>query len=163
MPLLFASAQSPSSRWALQISSRLNLTPFSPSFLLFPFFSPLPPPYFFSFFFLFHSSSTHDALLIFECVRRGVMPKVKRRLREDERRLIRSGQVFVFDEKESGIKRWTDGLLWSPSRILWNFLVSEGVVDGWKRWSERCLSPPTPFFAQTRSTDRWTKRQAGGV
>lgn len=70
------------------------------------------------------SSSTHDALLIFECVRRGIMPKVPRRLRDDERKLIRSGSVFVFDEHESGIKRWTDGLLWSPSRILWNFLVS---------------------------------------
>lgn len=52
------------------------------------------------------------------------MPKVTRRLRDDERKLVRSGQVFVFDERESGIKRWTDGLLWSPSRILWNFLVS---------------------------------------
>ncbi|CAO1635815.1 unnamed protein product [Sympodiomycopsis kandeliae] len=68
-------------------------------------------------------SSTHDALIIFECVRRGIMPKVSRRLRDDERKLIRSGSVFVFDERESGIKRWTDGLLWSPSRILWNFLV----------------------------------------
>ncbi|PWN87864.1 hypothetical protein FA10DRAFT_179012 [Acaromyces ingoldii] len=68
-------------------------------------------------------SSTHDALLVFECVRRGVMPKIKRRLRDDERKLIRSGQVFVFDERESGIKRWTDGLLWSPSRILMNFLI----------------------------------------
>lgn len=55
------------------------------------------------------------------------MPKVKRRLREEERKLIRSGQVFVFDEKESGIKRWTDGLVWSPSRILWNFLVYRQV------------------------------------
>ncbi|PWN32398.1 uncharacterized protein FA14DRAFT_116026, partial [Meira miltonrushii] len=71
--------------------------------------------------------TTHDALLIFECVRRGVMPKVKRRLRDDERKLIKSGQVFVFDEKESGIKRWTDGLLWSPSRILFNFLVYRQV------------------------------------
>lgn len=54
------------------------------------------------------------------------MPKVKRRLRDDERKAIRSGQVFVFDERESGIKRWTDGMLWSPSRILLNFLVSVG-------------------------------------
>ncbi|KAK0545114.1 Global transcription regulator sge1 [Tilletia horrida] len=52
------------------------------------------------------------------------MPQVKRRLREDERvALIKSGSVFVFDELESGVKRWTDGLFWSPSRILNNFLV----------------------------------------
>lgn len=74
-------------------------------------------------------STTHDALLIFEAVRRGIMPKITRRLREDERKLIRSGTVFVFDERESGIKRWTDGLLWSPSRILWNFLVRIPVSD----------------------------------
>ncbi|PWN42372.1 hypothetical protein IE81DRAFT_347476 [Ceraceosorus guamensis] len=68
-------------------------------------------------------ASTHDALLVFEAVRQKKMSKIPRRLRDDERKLIRSGSVFVFDERESGIKRWTDGLLWSPSRILMNFLV----------------------------------------
>lgn len=29
----------------------------------------------------------------------------------------------MFDETESGIKRWTDGRLWSPSRIIKDFLV----------------------------------------
>lgn len=48
---------------------------------------------------------------------------VTRRLKESERRLVQSGSVFVFDEHESGIKRWTDGLIWSPSRILGNFLI----------------------------------------
>jgi len=37
--------------------------------------------------------------------------------------MITSGSVFVFDEDESGIKRWTDGFFWSPSRILRNFLL----------------------------------------
>ena len=37
--------------------------------------------------------------------------------------MITSGSVFVFDEDESGIKRWTDGFFWSPSRILGNFLL----------------------------------------
>ncbi|CAD6887214.1 unnamed protein product [Tilletia laevis] len=68
--------------------------------------------------------STKDALLIFEAVRQNRLPKITRRLREEERMaLIRSGAVFVFDELESGVKRWTDGLYWSPSRILNNFLV----------------------------------------
>ncbi|KAL1920338.1 uncharacterized protein VTP21DRAFT_1484 [Calcarisporiella thermophila] len=67
--------------------------------------------------------TTQDTLLIFEACRRGLLPRVCRRLHEKERRLIRSGTVFVFDERESGIKRWTDGLVWSPSRILGNFLL----------------------------------------
>ncbi|KAG9319856.1 hypothetical protein KVV02_007896 [Mortierella alpina] len=67
--------------------------------------------------------TTQDTLLIFEACRRGLLPRICRRLQEKERRIIQSGTVFVFDERESGIKRWTDGLVWSPSRILGNFLV----------------------------------------
>ncbi|KAG0743868.1 hypothetical protein G6F57_009912 [Rhizopus arrhizus] len=67
--------------------------------------------------------TTTDTLLIFEACRQGVLPKINRRLQERERGAIKSGTVIVFDEKESGIKRWTDGLIWSPSRILGNFLI----------------------------------------
>lgn len=68
--------------------------------------------------------STLDALLVFEGCRRGTLSKITRRLQEFEKReLVQSGAVFVFDEKETGIKRWTDGLQWSPSRTLGNFLV----------------------------------------
>ncbi|KAG0355759.1 hypothetical protein BG005_005280 [Podila minutissima] len=37
--------------------------------------------------------------------------------------LITPGSVFVFDEAEAKICRWTDGRIWSPSRICGNFLV----------------------------------------
>jgi hypothetical protein len=67
--------------------------------------------------------TTGDALLILEAARRGLIPRVTRRLVDSERKMITSGSVFVFDEDESGIKRWTDGFIWSPSRILGNFLV----------------------------------------
>lgn len=67
--------------------------------------------------------TTGDALLILEAARRGIIPRVTRRLVDSERKMISSGSVFVFDEDESGIKRWTDGFYWSPSRILGNFLV----------------------------------------
>lgn len=68
--------------------------------------------------------TTLDALIIFEGCRRGRLPKITRRLQEFEKRaLVVSGAVFVFDEEETGIKRWTDGLSWSPSRTLGNFLV----------------------------------------
>jgi hypothetical protein len=67
--------------------------------------------------------STRDALLILEAAKRGLIPRVTRRLVDSERKMITSGSVFVFDEDESGIKRWTDGYFWSPSRILGNFLL----------------------------------------
>jgi Gti1/Pac2 family transcription factor len=67
--------------------------------------------------------TTGDALIILEAARRGLIPRVTRRLVDAERKMITSGSVFVFDEDESGIKRWTDGLFWSASRILGNFLL----------------------------------------
>lgn len=67
--------------------------------------------------------TTGDALRILEAARRGLIPRVTRRLVDAERKMITSGSVFVFDEDESGIKRWTDGFFWSPSRILGNFLL----------------------------------------
>ena len=65
--------------------------------------------------------STHDALLIFEAVKQRQLDRITRRLQEKERCHISSGSIFVFDEVESRIKRWTDGRMWSPSRILGNF------------------------------------------
>lgn len=60
-----------------------------------------------------------------KAARRGILPRVTRRLNELERRsMIRSGAVFVFSVEESGIKCWTEGLAWSQSRISGNFLVS---------------------------------------
>ena len=85
---------------------------------------PLDPP------FRGYIETTFDALLVFEAARRGMIPRVTRRLIERERGMVQSGAVFVFDEQESGIKRWTDGLVWSPSRILGNFLVSCVVAVG---------------------------------
>lgn len=67
--------------------------------------------------------TTVQALRLVLAARRGVVSRVTRRLNETERRSIRSGAVFIFDPEESSIKRWTDGLVWSPSRIVGNFLV----------------------------------------
>ncbi|KAI0734173.1 Gti1/Pac2 family-domain-containing protein [Fomitopsis betulina] len=74
--------------------------------------------------------TTEDALRLIEAARRGILPRVTRRLNELERRsMIRSGAVFVFSVEESGIKRWTEGLAWSQSRISGNFLIYREVTD----------------------------------
>lgn len=65
-----------------------------------------------------------DALLLTQAVLYRKLNPVNRRPYETERpQLIISGNVFVFIEEESGIKRWTDGVSWSPSRIMGKFLV----------------------------------------
>ena len=43
--------------------------------------------------------------------------------------------MFVFVEGECGIRRWTDGKLWSPSRIFGQFLVYKEVEKRPKRMS----------------------------
>ncbi|MCJ1318277.1 hypothetical protein MMC15_003605 [Xylographa vitiligo] len=71
-----------------------------------------------------HVSSTRDALVLFESCLKGDLRHVPRRPHDRERsQLIKSGSVFIYEENASGIKRWTDGVPWSPSRILGNFLV----------------------------------------
>jgi hypothetical protein len=71
-----------------------------------------------------HVATTEDALVLIEASLQGYLSRVSRRPSDRERRsLIRSGSVFIYEGKASGIKRWTDGVKWSPSRVLDNFLV----------------------------------------
>ncbi|KAL1625210.1 Global transcription regulator sge1 [Neofusicoccum ribis] len=68
--------------------------------------------------------TTYDALIVFEACLNGVLHTCSRRLSDGERvRFIRDGSVFVFEESASGIKRWTDRVPWSPSRIRGDFLA----------------------------------------
>ncbi|KIK62572.1 hypothetical protein GYMLUDRAFT_135482, partial [Collybiopsis luxurians FD-317 M1] len=65
-----------------------------------------------------------DALQLLYAAHQGIIPRITRRLDNTERHsMIKSGAVFIFCGEESGIKRWTDGLLWSSSRIDGDFRV----------------------------------------
>ncbi|EME82424.1 uncharacterized protein MYCFIDRAFT_165510, partial [Pseudocercospora fijiensis CIRAD86] len=65
-----------------------------------------------------------DGLVLFEACLSGKLHHVPRRPHDRERSsLIKSGSIFIYEENASGIKRWTDGVAWSPSRILGNFLI----------------------------------------
>ncbi|KNE58842.1 hypothetical protein AMAG_04386 [Allomyces macrogynus ATCC 38327] len=68
--------------------------------------------------------SIDDAVTVVEAARTGYLPRVTRRLTEDERMvLIRSGSVFVFEESESQVRRWADSRNWSSSRMKSFFLI----------------------------------------
>lgn len=64
-----------------------------------------------------------DCLILFEAARQGLISKRKERLSVTERESIASGAIFIWDEQETGIRRWTDGKFWSTSRVLSHFLV----------------------------------------
>lgn len=90
-----------------------------------------------------HIETTKDALIIFEACFNGSLAHCFRRPHDRERnQLIVSGNVFVYEEATSGIKRWTDGIPWSPSRILTNFLIY------------RQLNNPFPPGEKKRATKR---------
>ncbi|KAL4988969.1 gluconate transport-inducing protein [Aspergillus falconensis] len=92
-------------------------------------------------------ATTHDALILFEACLTGVLHHVPRRPHDRERsHLVRSGAVFIYEENSSGIKRWTDGVTWSPSRILGNFLVY------------RELEKPFPPGEKKRAMKKTTRR-----
>ncbi|KAI9144250.1 Gti1/Pac2 family-domain-containing protein [Paraphysoderma sedebokerense] len=60
----------------------------------------------------------YDALLLVEAARIGVIPRVMSRMT----RGIKPGSIFVYQEEESGIKRWTDGRSWCSARVYGSFL-----------------------------------------
>ncbi|TPX38042.1 hypothetical protein SmJEL517_g00049 [Synchytrium microbalum] len=69
--------------------------------------------------------TARDALLLLEGCRVGRLRLVPDR---QSGACIRSGAVFVWNEEESGIKRWTDGRQWTPSRISGCFLIYQELT-----------------------------------
>jgi hypothetical protein len=87
-----------------------------------------------------HVRTPQDAIVLFEACRLGLLPRVQRRLSEKERQLIKSGSVFVWDEREAGMRRWTDGKSWSASRVSGSFLTYR-EMEG-KRGATGYQAPP---------------------
>jgi len=96
--------------------------------------------------------SPADAIILFESCRLGLLPRVCRRLSERERRNIQSGSVFVWDEREAGMRRWTDGKSWSASRVAGSFLTYR-EMEG-KRGGSTGVSSRTPDGTKGSDDDR---------
>lgn len=70
-----------------------------------------------------HVRTPADASILFEACHIGLLPRVQRRLSKKERQSIKSGSVFVWEESEAGMRRWTDGRSWSASHVSGSFLT----------------------------------------
>jgi hypothetical protein len=74
--------------------------------------------------------TNEDSLILAEALLQGRILHVPRRIQDRERlELIKSGHVYIYEENGSGIKRWTDGYHWSPSRIQGSFLIYREVIE----------------------------------
>lgn len=70
-----------------------------------------------------HIKTLEDALTLLAACELGLLPRVRRRLTARECEVIRSGSIFVWEEEEAGIRRWTDGMSWSASRVSGGFIT----------------------------------------
>ncbi|KAI8824163.1 Gti1/Pac2 family-domain-containing protein [Fimicolochytrium jonesii] len=106
-----------------------------------------------------------DAVLLFEACREGYLPRVQRRLNESEKRArIRSGAIFVWDEEEAAIKRWTDSRLWSPSRRFQERFLTYYEIEGKEATATQVEARPVvnrdPFVAPSSGP---VVRKPGGL
>ncbi|CAH7684957.1 Gti1/Pac2 family-domain-containing protein, partial [Phakopsora pachyrhizi] len=99
-----------------------------------------------------------DAYLLLEACRLGLLYRITRRLTDLERsQIIRPGAVFVWEEKEAGIKRWTDHVRWSPSRVSGAFLIYSELLSASSRDNHPHASDPLlkqSFSSTTVDGDR---------
>ncbi|OBT73472.1 hypothetical protein VF21_07253 [Pseudogymnoascus sp. 05NY08] len=105
-----------------------------------------------------HVRSPADAIKLFEACRLGLLPRVQRRLSEKERQSITSGSVFVWDEREAGMRRWTDGKSWSASRVSGSFLTYR-EMEG-KRGGGNFVPAPRRLGGKTPDSGRGSDEDA---
>ena len=109
-----------------------------------------------------HVTTARDALKLFEACLRGHLHHVPRRPHDRERnQLIKSGCIFIYEENASGIKRWTDGVPWSPSRILGNFLVYRELVKPFPPGEKKRAQKRAKTNRAARASDPYPNQRRG--
>jgi hypothetical protein len=88
--------------------------------------------------------STKDAMTIVEAALQGRLSHISRRPHDKERaEMLTSGTVLVYEENASGIKRWTDAVHWSPSRVMNNCLIYRQLVRALKPEEKKTALNPS--------------------
>ncbi|KAI9137079.1 Gti1/Pac2 family-domain-containing protein, partial [Paraphysoderma sedebokerense] len=67
-------------------------------------------------------NTLRDALIVIEGARQGLFPRVKHRPTLLDSVNIKSGSIFVWEQSEVKIVRWTDGKKWSNSKDIGAFV-----------------------------------------
>jgi hypothetical protein len=103
-----------------------------------------------------HVATVYEAHLLVECCLRGLLKPLPRRPdRKAFAELIRSGNVFIYEEESAEITRWTDGKKWGRGRNDKGFIVycEREPVSA----TEKDLVPTSASFAE-RMNQRLRKK-----
>ncbi|KAF2738630.1 hypothetical protein EJ04DRAFT_41572 [Polyplosphaeria fusca] len=88
--------------------------------------------------------TTTDAMTIVEAALQGRLSHISRRPHDKERvEMLTSGTVIVYEENASGIKRWTDAVHWSPSRVMNNCLIYRQLIRALKPEEKKSALNPS--------------------
>ncbi|KAF2258658.1 hypothetical protein CC78DRAFT_586824 [Lojkania enalia] len=88
--------------------------------------------------------TTKDAMTIVEAALQGRLSHISRRPHDKERaEMLTSGTVIVYEENASGIKRWTDAVHWSPSRVMNNCLIYRQLIRALKPEEKKAALNPS--------------------
>ncbi|KAF1915456.1 Gti1/Pac2 family-domain-containing protein [Ampelomyces quisqualis] len=88
--------------------------------------------------------TTKDAMTVVEAALQGRLGHISRRPHDKERaEMLTSGTVLVYEENASGIKRWTDAVHWSPSRVMNNCLIYRQLVRALKPEEKKTALNPS--------------------
>jgi hypothetical protein len=88
--------------------------------------------------------TTKDAMTVIEAALQGRLNHISRRPHDKERaEMLTSGTVLVYEENASGIKRWTDAVHWSPSRVMNNCLIYRQLVRALKPEEKKMALNPS--------------------
>lgn len=88
--------------------------------------------------------TTKDAMTVVEAALQGRLPHISRRPHDKERaEMLTSGTVLVYEENASGIRRWTDAVHWSPSRVMNNCLIYRQLTRALKPEEKRSALNPS--------------------
>lgn len=70
-----------------------------------------------------------DSMILVHALRLKILKHNTKRLSIDERSNIKPGDIFCYVKGSDELRRWTDGLPWSGSRISGHFLVYEATIS----------------------------------
>lgn len=99
--------------------------------------------------------SENDCHALIHAARHGIVQRVIGRLTDAEKKRIQPGELYVFNETESGIRRWTDRKVWTPSRVQGIFLLYKDLSGTMVKKTYSCMFEDGKYHLVIYGLQEW--------